>query len=129
MITVFIIPIIIIILICIFAFISTEDGLFLVPVILLVLWPVIALFGHETPVKITEEKIVIKDASAYIVGSNINFNEYFKKQFSEGDIIYQVKVIPYWHRGMYWFNHPDSQIFVLDKKDLIGYKIVNEKTN
>lgn len=66
----------------------------------------IALFtisDRPSPIEVVQEKVVIIDGKA-MSASCLNLNVEVGKNLKEGDTIYRIEKLSYWHRGLYWFK-------------------------
>lgn len=84
-------------------------GLFLIFLV------IVGSFDHpKQQYKITEERVVILNNKA-ISESCLNLNEELGVNLKDGDIVYKIEYLPYWHRGFYWFK--DGKTFTFSKED------------
>lgn len=64
---------------------------------------IICPLNRPSPMEVVEEKVFLINNKA-ISESCLNLNEELGINLKEGDVIYRIKRLPYWHRGLYWFK-------------------------
>jgi len=70
---------------------------------LLIGYIVCAWRNHPSPIKVTEEKVVILNNKA-ITETCLELNKEIGKNLTGGQVVYRIEQLPYWHRGLYWFS-------------------------
>lgn len=62
---------------------------------------IICPLNRPSPMEVVEEKVFLINNKA-ISESSLNLNEEIGKNLEEGDVVYRIERLPYWHRGLYW---------------------------
>jgi len=72
-------------------------------IVFLIAFPYLIFINLDHPVKIevSEEKVFIISNRA-VTENCTSINSFFNKNFKDGDTVYRVEKLPYWHRGAYW---------------------------
>lgn len=67
----------------------------------LILYIILSLNNHPSPTFIKEEKVAVINNKA-ITETCLELNKELGRNLEDGQTVYKIEKIPYWHRGLYW---------------------------